>query len=144
VKFGIGAMTDAHWKSFFRQMVRVGVVKPGIDYRRAYTLQFVNKGCRPRPAAEELIALSHARLTQPERQARNAFAVCSRRTTSQPKCSIEAQHDDGSDRGERARAHQALGMNGPEARMQSEYLIERFKQVLGERFDRLRSIAGCR
>jgi NitT/TauT family transport system substrate-binding protein len=24
--------------------VRVGVVKPGIDYRRAYTLQFVNKG----------------------------------------------------------------------------------------------------
>jgi NitT/TauT family transport system substrate-binding protein len=25
-------------------MVRAGVVKPGIDYRRAYTLQFVNKG----------------------------------------------------------------------------------------------------
>ena len=44
VKFGIGAMTDAHWKSFFDKMVRVGVVKPGIDYRRAYTLQFVNKG----------------------------------------------------------------------------------------------------
>ena len=44
VKFGIGAMTDAHWKNFFDKMVRVGVVKPGIDYRRAYTLQFVNKG----------------------------------------------------------------------------------------------------
>ena len=44
VKLGIGAMTDAHWKSFFDKMVRVGVVKPGIDYRRAYTLQFVNKG----------------------------------------------------------------------------------------------------
>ena len=44
VKLGIGAMTDAHWKSFFDKMVRAGVVKAGIDYKRAYTLQFVNKG----------------------------------------------------------------------------------------------------
>jgi NitT/TauT family transport system substrate-binding protein len=44
IKFGIGAMTDAHWKSFFEKMVRAGVVKAGIDYKRAYTLQFVNKG----------------------------------------------------------------------------------------------------
>jgi NitT/TauT family transport system substrate-binding protein len=44
VKLGIGAMTDAHWKSFYDKMVRAGVVKAGIDYRRAYTLQFVNKG----------------------------------------------------------------------------------------------------
>lgn len=44
VKLGIGAMTDAHWKSFFDKMVRVGVVKAGLDYKRAYTLQFVNKG----------------------------------------------------------------------------------------------------
>jgi len=43
-KFGIGAMTDAHWKSFFDKMVRAGVVKANIDYRRAYTLQFINKG----------------------------------------------------------------------------------------------------
>jgi NitT/TauT family transport system substrate-binding protein len=43
-KLGIGAMTDAHWKSFFDKMVRAGVVKPGLDYKRAYTLQFVNKG----------------------------------------------------------------------------------------------------
>ena len=44
VKLGIGAMTDAHWKSFFDKMVRAGVVKAGIDYKRGYTLQFVNKG----------------------------------------------------------------------------------------------------
>jgi NitT/TauT family transport system substrate-binding protein len=44
IKLGIGAMTDAHWKSFFEKMVRAGVVKAGIDYKRAYTLQFVNKG----------------------------------------------------------------------------------------------------
>ena len=44
VKLGIGAMTDAHMKSFFDKMVRAGVVKAGIDYKRAYTLQFVNKG----------------------------------------------------------------------------------------------------
>jgi NitT/TauT family transport system substrate-binding protein len=44
VKLGIGAMTDARMKSFFDKMVRAGVVKPGIDVKRAYTLQFVNKG----------------------------------------------------------------------------------------------------
>ena len=44
VKLGIGAMTDARMKSFFDKMVRAGVVKANIDYKRAYTLQFVNKG----------------------------------------------------------------------------------------------------
>ena len=41
---GIGAMTDARMKSFFDKMVRAGVVNAAIDYRRAYSLQFVNKG----------------------------------------------------------------------------------------------------
>jgi NitT/TauT family transport system substrate-binding protein len=40
---GIGAMTDARMKDFFDKMVRVGVVKKTIDYRKAYTLQFVDK-----------------------------------------------------------------------------------------------------
>jgi NitT/TauT family transport system substrate-binding protein len=40
---GIGAMTDARMKSFFDEMVRAGVVKAGLDYRKAYTLQFVDK-----------------------------------------------------------------------------------------------------
>jgi NitT/TauT family transport system substrate-binding protein len=44
LKAGIGAMSDARMKSFFDKMVRAGVVKGGIDYHRAYTLQFVNKG----------------------------------------------------------------------------------------------------
>ena len=44
VKGGIGAMTDARWKSFFDKMVRAGLAKAGLDYRRGYTLQFVNKG----------------------------------------------------------------------------------------------------
>ena len=43
LKLGIGAMTDARMKSFFDKMVSAGVVKP-LDYRKAYTLQFVNKG----------------------------------------------------------------------------------------------------
>ncbi len=50
---GIGAMTDARMKDFFDEMARVGVVKAGLDYRRAYTLQFVNKkvglDLRPKP-----------------------------------------------------------------------------------------------
>ena len=41
---GIGAMTDARWKDFFAKMVEIGMVDPGTDYKKAYTLQFVNKG----------------------------------------------------------------------------------------------------
>ena len=41
---GIGAMTDARAASFFDKMVRAGVVRPGIDFRKAYTLRFINKG----------------------------------------------------------------------------------------------------
>ncbi len=44
LKLGIGAMTDARWKSFYDKMVKAGVVKAGLDYRHGYTLQFVNKG----------------------------------------------------------------------------------------------------
>jgi len=44
LKGGIGAMTDARMASFFDKMVRAGVVKAGTDYRKSYTLQFVNKG----------------------------------------------------------------------------------------------------
>jgi len=44
LKLGIGAMTDARMKDFFDKMARAGVVKATIDYRRAYTLQFVDKG----------------------------------------------------------------------------------------------------
>jgi NitT/TauT family transport system substrate-binding protein len=43
-KLGIGAMTDARMKDFFDRMVRVGVTKPSIDFRKSYMLQFVNKG----------------------------------------------------------------------------------------------------
>jgi NitT/TauT family transport system substrate-binding protein len=43
-KLGIGAMTDARVKSFFDKMVRASVVKDSIDYRKSYSLQFVNKG----------------------------------------------------------------------------------------------------
>ena len=34
LKLGIGAMTDARMKSFFDKMVRAGVVKAGLDYKR--------------------------------------------------------------------------------------------------------------
>jgi NitT/TauT family transport system substrate-binding protein len=41
---GIGAMRDARVKSFFAKMVEAGLFKPELDYKRAYTLQFVGKG----------------------------------------------------------------------------------------------------
>lgn len=44
MKSGIGAMTDARMKAFFDKMVASGVVKAGLDYKKAYSLQFVNKG----------------------------------------------------------------------------------------------------
>ncbi len=53
LSLGVGAMTDARMKSFFDEMVRAGVVKPDLDYRKAYTLQFVDKkvglNLRPKP-----------------------------------------------------------------------------------------------
>ena len=40
---GVGAMTDARWKSFYDAMVAAGAVKAGLDLSKAYTLRFVNK-----------------------------------------------------------------------------------------------------
>src|SRR5271155_1037804 len=44
VPLGIGAMTDTRWKDFFDKMVATGMIDARTDYKRAYTLQFVNKG----------------------------------------------------------------------------------------------------
>jgi NitT/TauT family transport system substrate-binding protein len=44
VRLGIGAMTDARVQSFFDKMARAGVVDRALDFRKAYTLQFVDKG----------------------------------------------------------------------------------------------------
>jgi NitT/TauT family transport system substrate-binding protein len=43
-KYGIGAMTDARWKSFFDQMAATGLYDKGMDYKAGYTLQFVDQG----------------------------------------------------------------------------------------------------
>jgi NitT/TauT family transport system substrate-binding protein len=44
LKLGIGAMTDERWKRFYETMTAAGAFPPGIDYRKAYSLEFVNKG----------------------------------------------------------------------------------------------------
>ncbi len=41
---GIGAMTDERMKDFFDKMAKAGVVPADLDYKKSYTLQFVNKG----------------------------------------------------------------------------------------------------
>jgi NitT/TauT family transport system substrate-binding protein len=43
-KLGIGAMTDEHVADFYAKMVKAKVVPEGLDIKKAYTLQFVNKG----------------------------------------------------------------------------------------------------
>lgn len=43
-KLGIGAMTDEHIQSFYDKMVKAKVVPAGLDIKKSYTLQFVNKG----------------------------------------------------------------------------------------------------
>ena len=40
-KMGIGVMTDERWKKTFEFMVQSGLTKPDVDYRQAYTTQFV-------------------------------------------------------------------------------------------------------
>ncbi len=41
---GIGAMTDERVKDFYDKMVKAGVEPAGLDIKKIYTLQFVNKG----------------------------------------------------------------------------------------------------
>ncbi|MBW4466155.1 MAG: ABC transporter substrate-binding protein [Pegethrix bostrychoides GSE-TBD4-15B] len=41
---GIGSMTDERWKSFFDTMSGEGIFPSSLDYKKAYTLKFVNKG----------------------------------------------------------------------------------------------------
>ena len=43
-KLGIGAMTDERMQSFYDKMVKANVLPAGIDIKKAYTLDFVNKG----------------------------------------------------------------------------------------------------
>jgi NitT/TauT family transport system substrate-binding protein len=43
-QLGLGAMTDARWQEFFEIMAKEGIYPAGLNYRDAYTLQFVNKG----------------------------------------------------------------------------------------------------
>jgi NitT/TauT family transport system substrate-binding protein len=44
LKSGIGAMTDERMASFFDKMVKASVVKPTVDFRQSYALQFINNG----------------------------------------------------------------------------------------------------
>ena len=42
-RLGIGAMTDERWTSFFETMAAAGIYSPKLDYKAAYTLDFVTK-----------------------------------------------------------------------------------------------------
>jgi len=44
LELGIGAMTDERWASFWEKTLEWGVYPEDMDYRQAYTLDFVNKG----------------------------------------------------------------------------------------------------
>jgi NitT/TauT family transport system substrate-binding protein len=47
LKLGIGAMTDARWAAFYTEASTLGMYPKGIDYKRAYTLRFVDRGVGP-------------------------------------------------------------------------------------------------
>jgi NitT/TauT family transport system substrate-binding protein len=46
---GIGAMTDARWREFFDTMAKAGLYPPDMDYKKAFTLQFVDKKVGMKP-----------------------------------------------------------------------------------------------
>lgn len=46
---GIGAMSDARWQDFFETMAKAGLYPAGMDYKKAYTLQFVDKKVGMKP-----------------------------------------------------------------------------------------------
>ena len=48
-RLGVGAMTAARWRDFYETMAKAGVYPQGLDYRRAFSLKFIDKklGLRP-------------------------------------------------------------------------------------------------
>ncbi len=48
---GIGAMSEARWRNFFETMAKAGLYPSDMDFRRAFTLKFVNQkiGMRSEP-----------------------------------------------------------------------------------------------
>jgi NitT/TauT family transport system substrate-binding protein len=46
---GIGAMTEKRWQEFFQTMANAGVYPKDLDFRKAFTLQFVNKKVGMKP-----------------------------------------------------------------------------------------------
>jgi NitT/TauT family transport system substrate-binding protein len=46
---GIGAMNEARWRDFFAAMATAGLYPAEMDFRRAFTVQFVNKKVGMRP-----------------------------------------------------------------------------------------------
>lgn len=40
---GIGAMIDSRWQEFFESQAKLGIFKSDIDYKQAYTLDFIGK-----------------------------------------------------------------------------------------------------
>ena len=46
---GIGAMNEARWRDFFETMAKAGLYPPEMDFKQAFTVQFVNKKAGMRP-----------------------------------------------------------------------------------------------
>jgi NitT/TauT family transport system substrate-binding protein len=46
---GIGAMTEERWREFFDAMSNAGIYPKDLDYRKAFTLQFVDKKVGMKP-----------------------------------------------------------------------------------------------
>ena len=40
---GLGAMSDARWQEFYEANVAAGLLKPGLDIKRGYSLAFINQ-----------------------------------------------------------------------------------------------------
>src|SRR5262245_17057622 len=47
--YGIGAMTETRWQQFFDTMAGAGVYPKNLDFRKAFTLQFVDKKVGMKP-----------------------------------------------------------------------------------------------
>jgi len=44
LKLGVGAMTDARWETFYKDMAAAGVFPANVNIKKAYSLDFINKG----------------------------------------------------------------------------------------------------
>ena len=71
LKLGIGAMSDARWQDFFKVMSAEGLYPKDMDWKKGYTLRFVNQRVGMARSRNNCIAMNGAVAPSPASEPRS-------------------------------------------------------------------------